>query len=172
MSQNALNIKQIKSKVNIVLYQPEIPFNTGNILRTCVAFKANLHLIRPYGFFLNDKRMQKASTDYWKNFKLFEHDDFNSFLKALNSNDEVYYLTKLGNKNPDQINLEITKTKDFYFVFGQETKGLPKILLNKNLDKCLRIPISLKSRCLNLSNSVACLIYEVMRQNNFKGLKR
>lgn len=172
MNKNTSNIEKIKSKVNIVLYQPEIPFNTGNILRTCVAFNANLHLIRPYGFFLNDKRMQKASTDYWKTFKLIEHDDFNSFLKTINSNDEVYYLTKLGKKNLDQISFEINKTKALYFVFGQETKGLPKILLNKNLDKCLRIPISLKSRCLNLSNSVACLIYEVMRQNNFKGLKR
>lgn len=168
MNQNVLN----KSKINIVLYQPEIPFNTGNILRTCVAFNANLHLIRPYGFFLNDKRMQKASTDYWKVFTLFEHDDFNSFLKSVNYSDEIYYLTKLGKKNPDQIDLKIINKKSFYFVFGQETKGLPKKLLNKNLDKCLRLPISSKSRCLNLSNSVACMVYEVMRQNDFKDLKR
>ncbi|WP_052663373.1 tRNA (uridine(34)/cytosine(34)/5-carboxymethylaminomethyluridine(34)-2'-O)-methyltransferase TrmL [[Mycoplasma] testudinis] len=157
-------------KLNIVLYQPEIPYNTGNIARSCVAFNARLHLIRPYGFFLNDKRMVRAAVDYWQQAELQEHDNFDAFLKIVNQNDQIFFLTKSGKHNPHQIDFQIKNDHEIYLVFGQETKGLPANILEKYNDKTLRIPVAKELRSLNLSNSVVLLMYEVWRQNNFKDL--
>ncbi|WP_036448816.1 tRNA (uridine(34)/cytosine(34)/5-carboxymethylaminomethyluridine(34)-2'-O)-methyltransferase TrmL [Mycoplasmoides pirum] len=159
-----------QSLINIVLYKPEIPYNTGNIIRSCATFTSNLHLIRPYGFFINDKRMIRASTDYLNQINLFEHDDFQSLLNSIDENDLIYFLTKKGESRPDEINFNFNQNKKIYLVFGQETNGLPEEILNKYKNQTIRIPISNESRCLNLSNSVACLLYEIYRQNNFKDL--
>ena len=163
------NLDKIK-QLNIVLYQPEIPYNTGNVARSCVAFNARLHLIRPYGFFLNDKRMIRAAVGYFEQSQLQEHDNFTSFLKTINNEDLVYFLTKEGSLNPHQIDFRFVEKKQIYLVFGQETKGLPAELLNQYKNYTVRIPVNEQLRSLNLSNSVVCLMYEVLRQNNFKGL--
>lgn len=160
-----------KTLVNVVLYQPEIPYNTGNIIRTCASFTANLHLIRPYGFFLNDKKMLRASIDYLNQIKLIEYDSWDDFKKIINKNDLIYFLTKKGKLCPNKINFTFNENKNIYLIFGQETNGLPEIILNQYENNTIRIPISKQSRCINLSNTVACLLYEVYRQNNFLNLE-
>lgn len=153
--------------INIVLYQPEIPGNTGNIMRTCVATDSKLHLIKPLGFSLDDKHMKRSGLDYLKylNYEVYEdYEDFKS------KNDGVYYyLTRYGNKphttfdysNPDE---------NIYLIFGKESTGIPKEILGDNLDRCMRIPMTNKTRALNLSNCAAIMVYEVLRQQNYNNL--
>jgi len=153
--------------INIVLYQPEIPGNTGNIMRTCVATDSKLHLIKPLGFSLDDKHMKRSGLDYLKylNYEVYEdYEDFKS------KNDGVYYyLTRYGNKphttfdysNPDE---------NIYLIFGKESTGIPKEILGDNLDRCMRIPMTNKTRALNLSNCAAIMVYEVLRQQNYNKL--
>ncbi|NLT95219.1 MAG: tRNA (uridine(34)/cytosine(34)/5-carboxymethylaminomethyluridine(34)-2'-O)-methyltransferase TrmL [Clostridia bacterium] len=152
---------------NIVLVEPEIPANTGNIARTCAVTNSKLHLIRPLGFSIDDKHLKRAGLDYWDllNVQIYEClDDF--FQKNPQGN---FYFATTKAKN---YYTEITYRPGDYFLFGKETKGLPLHLLEQNPEKCIRIPM-LKNdhaRSLNLSNSVAVVVYEAFRQNNFSGL--
>ena len=154
---------------NIVLYQPEIPANTGNIARTCVGTNTRLHLIRPLGFSIDDKQVKRAGLDYWKDLDLVVWDSFEEFLE--NTEDKHYYLiTKFGEKNYSDFDFSNKNDEEIYFIFGRETKGLPKEFREKYNNKCLRIPMSDKVRSLNLSNTAALIIYDALRQQNFSSL--
>lgn len=154
--------------LNVVLYQPEIPANTGNIARTCAATNTSLHLIRPLGFSTDDKMLKRAGLDYWKHVDIHYYDGLEE-LFAAHSDGEYYYLTKYGTKPHTSVNLSDTE-KSYFLVFGRETSGLPDQVLEKNRERCLRIPMSPVMRSLNLSNTVAILVYEALRQQGFPGL--
>ena len=151
---------------NIVLVEPEIPQNTGNIVRTCAATGCVLHLVRPLGFEVSDKYLKRAGLDYWKDCQIFYYDSFDEVLKK-HPAASFYYFTTKGLKRHSDAAL---KAGDF-LVFGKETKGLPEELLVKNREFCLRIPMIGETRSLNLSNSVAIAVYEGLRQQGFKGFK-
>lgn len=154
--------------LNIVLFEPEIPQNTGNIARTCVAFNATLHLIRPYGFVLNDKNLKRSGVDYWDKLKLVEHNNYESFLLSIKRESSVYYITRYGKNKPDDI---VYRNDDIYLVFGKESTGIDKTILKTNINKTIRIPSSNNVRSMNLSNCVALMCYEVCRQNGYDGLE-
>lgn len=154
---------------NIVLFQPEIPANTGNIARTCVATNTRLHLIMPLGFSIDDKHLKRAGLDYWEHLDLVIWDDLEHFLK--NTSDKKYYLiTKFGEKVYSEENFNCSSDEEIYFIFGRETKGLPEDFRIKYANNTLRIPMTNKVRSLNLSNTVAMLLYEALRQQNFRAL--
>ena len=119
--------------LNIVLYQPEIPENTGNISRSCVGFNAKLHLIRPYGFIIDDKRMKRAGLDYWDKLNKTEYDDWNDFesKNILNNDSQLFLVTKFGKKSISELNLKDIKSKNIFFIFGRETKGISKKIMDK-----------------------------------------
>jgi len=153
---------------NIVLVEPEIPANTGNIARTCAVANCNLHLIKPLGFSIEDKHLKRAGLDYWKllNIKIYENlDDF--FMQNINIE---YYLATTKSK---YLYTQNQYKPDCFFLFGKETKGLPDELLAENINKCIKVPMlcNKNARSLNLSNSVAIIIYEALRQNDFLGMK-
>ncbi|MED3661088.1 tRNA (uridine(34)/cytosine(34)/5-carboxymethylaminomethyluridine(34)-2'-O)-methyltransferase TrmL [Ureibacillus sp. FSL K6-8385] len=155
--------------LHIVLYQPEIPPNTGNIARTCAATNTTLHLIRPLGFSTDDKMLKRAGLDYWEHVNIVYHDSLDDFVEY--AKDGELYLIETYN---DQYYTDFDfsdRNKDIYFVFGKETKGLPKDFALKHRDRVLRIPQTDKVRSLNLSNAAAIVIYEALRQQNFPGLK-
>lgn len=154
--------------LHIVLFEPEIPENTGNIARTCVGFNATLHLIRPYGFFLNDKNMKRSGLDYWQHLKLIEHDSYEDFTKSIKQSHKIYFITKFGINKPQDF--KYFSNIDTYFIFGKETKGLPKILLDKNKSRTICIPSSKNVRSLNLANCVAIIGYEYLKQIKFNSL--
>jgi len=158
-------------KLHIVLYEPEIPQNTGNIARTCVGFNATLHLIRPYGFFLSDKSVKRSGVDYWDHLKLVEHNDWSDFAKTLKKSDQVYYITRYGKQGLSDIK-KINKKQDVYLVFGKESTGIPKDILVANKSKTIRIPSSKNVRSLNLSNCVAICAYHIIELNKFEGLDK
>ena len=144
---------------NIVLHQPQIPPNTGNIARLCVATNSKLHIIRPIAFFLDDKTMRRAGCDYWEHLDLEIHDSLSDlYSKAGDTN--FYYVSKFGKMRYSEIDY---KDGD-YLIFGSEQHGLPKEVLETNSDKTLFIPMSGPARSLNLSNSVAVVLYEAIRQ--------
>jgi len=154
--------------IHVVLFQPEIPANTGNIARTCAGTDTTLHLIRPLGFSTDDKMLKRAGLDYWQFVNIVYHDSLEDFYKSTEGG-EYFYITKFGKKyhsSFDYSNVE----KDYYFVFGRETKGLPQEVIEKNIDACLRIPMNENIRSLNLSNAAAILIYEALRQQNYMAL--
>ncbi len=151
--------------INIVLLEPEIPQNTGNIARTCAATGAALHLIRPLGFTIDDRKLKRAGLDYWDKLDITYYDDLADFY-AKNPDAAVYYYST---KAP-RAYTEIAYPSPVYLMFGKETKGLPEELLEANLDHTVRIPMRGFLRSLNLSNSVAVGVYEVLRQQNFDGL--
>ncbi|MCF0227508.1 MAG: tRNA (cytidine(34)-2'-O)-methyltransferase [Malacoplasma sp.] len=157
--------------LHIVIYQPEIPENTGNIARTCVAFDAHLHLIRPYGFFLTDKNLKRSSVTYWDKVKLHEYDCYEDFVKQnnINSNSQIYYITRYGKQTSNKIKYDLKN--EVYLMFGKESTGIDKQILKDNLSKTIRIPTTDNVRALNLSNCVAMLAYEYVKQNNFEGLE-
>ena len=155
--------------INIVLFQPEIPSNTGNISRTCVGTSTRLHLIKPLGFLLDDKHLKRAGLDYWKNLDLIIWDSFEDFLQKTNTKN-YFLITKFGNKLYYEENFKDKINEDIYVIFGRETKGLPENFRLNNIDKCLKIPMSKNVRSLNLSNTVAIVLYEILRQQNFKNL--
>lgn len=155
---------------HIVLYQPEIPANTGNISRTCAGTDTFLHLIRPLGFSTDDKMLKRAGLDYWDNVKLVYHDSLEAFLEA-SKGGELYFITKFGRHVYSEVSYQDTN-KDYYFIFGKETTGLPDALLQQHEETCLRIPMTDKIRSLNLSNTAALVIYEVLRQQNFGTLEQ
>lgn len=153
--------------INIVLCEPEIPQNTGNIARTCAATGASLHLIRPLGFEIDDRRMRRAGLDYWDKLDIHFYDGLEDFFLK-NPDAEVYFFSTKAQK----LYSDISYGDNIFLMFGKETKGLPEDLLFDNPDKCVRIPMLDRLRSLNLSNSVAIAVYEVLRQDKFDGLKQ
>lgn len=187
--------------MNIVLHEPEIPFNTGAIGRTCVATKSALHLIKPYGFILNDKNIKKAGMDYWPLLKLREYISYEEFMagveeekreiekamgeasseNALSENvasenapktsialPKVWYATTKAHKT----HTEVSFSPNDYIVFGKESAGIPEEILVDNEEQCIRIPMLEEARSLNLSNSVAIILYEALRQQDFPFLSK
>ncbi|MBQ2471441.1 MAG: tRNA (cytidine(34)-2'-O)-methyltransferase [Acholeplasmatales bacterium] len=145
-------------KINVVLYHPEIPQNTGNIMRSCVGFHAKLHLIRPLGFKLDEARMRRAALDYFDYLEYEAYDDWDDF-KSKNKG-KFYYLTRYGHKSPSTINFkEDAKDSDIYLVFGAESTGIAYDILKDNLKDCYRIPTTDKIRSLNLSNCAAIMLF-------------
>jgi len=154
---------------HIVLYQPEIPQNTGNIMRTCVANNMKLHLIKPLGFSLDIKDVRRSAANYMEHLDYAVYEDFSDFLSK--NKGCFYFLTRYGKKSPDRFDFKTTD-EDIYLIFGSESSGIPKKILKRYLDHCMRIPMTDKVRSLNLSNAVAILAYEVMRQQKFSDLHR
>ncbi|WP_409253219.1 tRNA (uridine(34)/cytosine(34)/5-carboxymethylaminomethyluridine(34)-2'-O)-methyltransferase TrmL [Bacillus sp. SCS-153A] len=156
--------------IHVVLYQPEIPANTGNIARTCAATDTTLHLIRPLGFSADDKMLRRAGLDYWQFVEIIYYDSIEEFLEK-NAGGEFYYLTKYGENVHSGYDYS-HKDKDYFFIFGRETTGLPNEIIQTNKERCLRIPMNQNDRSLNLSNSAAILIYEALRQQDYLQLNK
>lgn len=153
--------------LNIVLYEPEIPSNTGNIGRTCVACGARLHLIEPLGFSLSDKMLKRAGLDYWPRLDVSRYSDWEDFL-AKNPGAKIYMATTKSK----QTYADVTYDKDAYVMFGKESAGIPEEILLDYREDCIRIPMIPEERSLNLANSVAIVAYEVLRQQGFPGLEQ
>lgn len=151
--------------MNIVLLEPEIPQNTGNIGRTCVATGTALHLIEPLGFCLDEKSIKRAGMDYWKKVDVSRYRDYRHFLEE-NKPSKVYMATTKARKSYTDVKFE----PDDYIMFGKESAGIPEELLVENEEFCIRIPMLDEIRSLNLSNSVAIVLYEALRQNDFCGM--
>lgn len=154
--------------INIVLFEPEIPQNTGNIMRTCAGTYAKLHLIRPFGFSLNDKYLKRSGVNYIEHCDYEVYDDYNDFI-AKNKDGEFYFLTRYGKKPHSSFDFS-NGEKNIYLVFGKESTGIPKKILSEHLDRCLRIPTNSNIRALNLSNCVALVLFEVLRQQGYPNL--
>jgi tRNA (cytidine/uridine-2'-O-)-methyltransferase len=167
MDPRSLKITTGGSAMNIVLFQPEIPQNTGNIARLCAVTGSTLHLIRPLGFSVDDKHLKRAGLDYWHLLDIRMYDSLEE-LRNKYSENTFYYITKKAKKNYAQVSYG----RDDFLVFGRETKGLPQEVLEENWEFCLRIPMieDKNARSLNLSTSVGIVAYELLRQNSFTGL--
>lgn len=153
--------------INIVLYEPEIPGNTGNIMRTAVATNSKLHLIEPLGFSLEEKYLKRSSANYMDklNYEVYKNwDDFKS-----KNEGTFYYLTRYGKKPHTSFDYS-DSNENIYLVFGKESSGIPKEILRNDLDRCMRMPMTKDVRALNLSNTVAIMVYEVLRQQNYNDL--
>ena len=153
--------------INIVLFEPEIPGNTGNIMRTCVATETKLHLIKPLGFSLDEKYLKRSSANYMDklNYEVYKNwDDFKS-----KNEGTFYYLTRYGKKPHTSFDYS-DSNENIYLVFGKESTGIPKEILRNDLDRCMRMPMTKDVRALNLSNTVAIMVYEVLRQQNYNDL--
>lgn len=158
--------------LNVVLYEPEIPTNTGNIMRTCVATGTKLHLIEPLGFSLDEKSVRRSGVNYIDKLDYEVYKNYEDFLsKNKTENSEFYYFTRYGKKPHTSFDYS-DNTKDIYLIFGKESTGIPKEILKDNLDRCMRIPMTSNVRALNLSNCVAIVTYEVLRQQNYNDLLR
>lgn len=151
--------------LNIVLYEPEIPANTGNIGRTCVATNTRLHLIEPLGFRLNEKNLKRAGMDYWNDLDVTTYIDFDEFLEK-NPGAKIYMATTKAANVYTEVNYE----PDCYIMFGKESAGIPEEILVDHKDDCIRIPMVGDIRSLNLGNSVAIVLYEALRQNGFENM--
>lgn len=151
--------------VNIVMVEPEIPQNTGNVARTCAATGARLHLVGPMGFKIDDKKLKRAGLDYWHFLDITYYDNLDDFFSK--NEGTFYYFTTKGRKTHTEVSYE----DNVYLLFGKETKGLPEELLIKSPEKCVRIPMANDIRSLNLSNSVAIAVYEVLRQWDYPKLQ-
>ena len=152
--------------INIVLYSPEIPQNTGNISRTCAVTGARLHIIKPIGFEISDRTLKRAGLDYWDKLDVTYYENYEDFL-GQNRNAELYFFSAHGKNSY----ADIEYPDNAFLIFGRESVGLPKELVEANIDRSVRIPMRKTLRCLNLSNSVAIAVYEVLRQNDFGGLE-
>lgn len=152
--------------LNIVLFEPEIPANTGNIGRTCVATGTRLHLIEPLGFQLNEKAIKRAGMDYWQELDVTRYINWQDFL-AKNPEAKIYMATTKAR----HVYTEVSYEQDCYLMFGKESGGIPEEILKEYADSCVRIPMIGETRSLNLSNSVAILLYEALRQNQFQHMK-
>lgn len=153
--------------INIVLYEPEIPGNTGNIMRTCAATNAKLHLIEPLGFSLDEKYIKRSAVNYLEfcDYKVYKNfDDFKETNKGT-----YYYLTRYGKKPHTSFDYS-DPNENIYFIFGKESTGIPNEILKNDLERCMRIPMNEHVRALNLSNSVAVMTYEALRQQNYPNL--
>ena len=155
--------------VNVVLFEPEIPENTGNIMRTCAATNARLHLIRPIGFALSDSVVKRSGVNYIDKVNYTLYDDMEDFCRK--NPGEYYFFTRYGKKAHSEFDFS-DKSKNIYLIFGKESTGIPKEILRKYLDRCIRIPCSDNVRCLNVANSVAIALFEVMRQQDYPDLVR
>ena len=153
--------------INIVLHEPLIPQNTGNIMRTCVATGAKLHLIEPLGFKLDEKSIKRSGVNYIDKLEYKTYKNFEEFTKE--NEGEYYFFTRYGKKPHTDFNYKET-SKDIYLIFGKETTGIPKEILRPNLDRCMRLPTTANVRSLNLSNCVAIATYEVLRQQDYPNL--
>jgi tRNA (cytidine/uridine-2'-O-)-methyltransferase len=152
--------------LNIVLVEPEIPQNTGNIARTCAATGCTLHLVKPLGFSVDDKYLKRAGLDYWSLVDIYYYDSFDE-LKSKYPDGLYYYSTTKGTKRHSEVEYK----RDCFIVFGKETAGLPKSLLEENREFCIRVPMINDARSLNLANSVAIVVYEALRQIGFPGMR-
>lgn len=153
--------------IHVVLYQPEIPQNTGNIMRTCVATGAFLHLIRPLGFEIDDAHLRRSGVNYIDQLQYKVYDSFDEFQQE--NRGDYYYFTRYGHKPHTSFDYS-DSSRDIYLIFGKESTGIPKEILQKNLEHCMRIPMTVNVRALNLSNCVAICVYEVLRQQNYSTL--
>ena len=157
-------------KINVVMVEPEIPQNTGNIARTCAAIGAKLHLVHPLGFSISEKAVKRAGLDYWDKVEIEEHNSFSEFLKKYKPEENnMFFATTKGKhvySEPDY-----SKMDEVFLLFGKETKGLPEDILQKYIDKTIRIPMRKDLRSLNLSNSVSIVVYEILRQKDFENLE-
>lgn len=151
--------------MNIVLVEPEIPQNAGNIARTCACIGAHLHMVEPFGFRMSDKYFARSGCDYWDKVELTRWPSLDAFLQA-NHNEDLWFFTGRVQKNFNSAKF----SENSWLVFGRETAGLPPSLIEKNIDKCVRIPMRDGLRSLNLANSVAIAAYEALRQNNYPNL--
>ncbi len=152
--------------MHVVLHEPEIPSNTGNIGRTCVATGSVLHLIKPLGFRLNEKSLMRAGLDYWHDLDVRVYEDYREFLEK-NPGAKIYYATTKAHKTY----AEVPYGPDDYILFGKESAGIPEEILVDNEERCIRIPMKAENRSLNLANSVAIVLYEALRQQDFSGLE-
>ena len=152
--------------MNIVLLEPEIPANTGNIGRTCVVTGSTLHLIGPLGFFIDEKNLKRAGLDYWDKLDVRQYKSYDDFLEKTDPKRIIMATTK-AHRTYDEIRYE----KDDYIMFGKESAGIPEEILIENEENCVRIPMLSDIRSLNLSNSVAIVLYEALRQQGFNGLE-
>ncbi len=154
--------------IHVVLYEPEIPGNTGNIIRTCMATNSILHLIEPLGFSMDEKHLRRAGMDYAKECDIRIHKNWNDFLEK-NPADHYYYMTRYGKKAPSEF--DFTKdTEDIYLILGKESTGIDRHILKGHQETCMRLPMVESARSLNLSNCAAIIVYEVLRQLNYPGL--
>lgn len=151
-------------KINIVMVEPEIPQNTGNVARTCAATGARLHIVKPMGFNIDDKKLKRAGLDYWHYLDITYYDSLEDFFSK--NDGAFFYFTTKGRKTHS----DVSYPDNCYLLFGKETKGLPEELLIKNPERCVRIPMQGEIRSLNLSNSVAIAVYEALRQWNYPEL--
>lgn len=152
---------------NIVLHEPEIPENTGNIGRTCCAVGARLHLIDPLGFHLTEKNLKRAGMDYWENLDVSRYVNYQDFREKIPNGANLWMATTKAHKSYHEVEF---KDGD-YIMFGKESAGIPEEILVENEDKCIRIPMGHEIRSLNLANSAAIILYEALRQNGFEGLE-
>ncbi|MBR6744359.1 MAG: tRNA (cytidine(34)-2'-O)-methyltransferase [Clostridia bacterium] len=156
------------TKINIVLVEPEIPQNTGNIARTCSATGAALHLVYPMGFVIDDRKLKRAGLDYWNTLEIYMYDSLADFMEK-HGNDNLWFYTTKASKLYTEARTD--ENGEIYLVFGKETRGLPEELTSAHFDRSVRIPMLSDKRSLNLSNSAAIAVYEILRQTEFAGLK-
>lgn len=159
-------------RLHIVLVEPEIPSNTGNISRTCSVIDSPLHLVHPLGFDISEKSVKRAGLDYWDELDLNEYNSFEEIREKYPKGKFYYCTTKATLTHSDVDYTKDGEDSDIFLVFGKETKGLPEDLLRENYENCIRIPMKENKRSLNLSNSVAIIAYEVLRQFDYKNLKK
>ena len=157
-------------KINIVMVEPEIPQNTGNIARTCAATGAKLHLVKPLGFSIDNKYLKRAGLDYWDKLEIEEHDNLHAFLNKYKMNKNMFLASTKSKQT--YADVDYTQFEEIFILFGKETKGLPEDLIENNMKQAIRIPMREGLRSLNLSNSVAIVVYEVLRQNDFNDLQQ
>ena len=155
--------------INIVLYEPEIPGNTGNIMRTCVATGTKLHLIEPLGFKLDESSIKRSGVNYIDKLEYKVYKNWNEFKET--NKGTYYFFTRYGHKPHSSFDYS-NKEEDIYLIFGKESTGIPKEILREDLDKCMRIPMTDNVRSLNLSNCAAIVLYEVLRQQDYRDLLR
>ena len=153
--------------INVVLFEPEIPGNTGNIMRTCVATNTKLHLIKPLGFSLDEKYIKRSGVNYIDNCDYTVYENIEEFFEK--NKGTYYFLTRYGKKPHTSFDYS-NKDENIYFIFGKESTGIPSKILKPYLDKCMRMPMTDKVRALNLSNTVAIMVYEALRQQNYRDL--
>ncbi|MBN1223909.1 MAG: tRNA (uridine(34)/cytosine(34)/5-carboxymethylaminomethyluridine(34)-2'-O)-methyltransferase TrmL [Candidatus Aminicenantes bacterium] len=152
-------------KLNVVLFQPQIPQNTGNIARTCAASGAQLHLIKPLGFSTRDRYLKRAGLDYWHMVAVTYYENLSEFLEK-HTGEKLCFITKKAARTYEKIDFE----GNVFLIFGRETSGIPEDILRDHWDNCFRIPMKTEARSLNVSNAVAIVVYEALRQNGFPGL--
>ena len=154
--------------IHIVMVEPEIPANTGNISRTCAVTGAKLHLVKPLGFDISEKAVKRAGLDYWDKLDIEIHESLEDYISKYGLNNTYLATTKAKNRYSD---VKYDLNEDIFLMFGKETKGLPEDLIKNNMEKAIRIPMGKGLRSLNLSNSVAIILYEVLRQMDFGDLE-